>query len=146
MEMIRQIYGVSNRVQARGIEWDQAGALREDQGKVAFSLLWLSLGSSFLVLSHCWPSFSALKSKESSCLQFIGPQFQYETSPSFSIVSFPKLPWTALPLAQFGWCVSQTKNCGQEAEVKVLTGWPPWKPCRWSEGGRETKGYGSTKQ
>lgn len=53
MEMIRQIYGVSNRVQARGIEWDQAGALQEDQGKVAFSLLWLSLGSSFLVLSHC---------------------------------------------------------------------------------------------
>lgn len=45
-----------------------------------------------------------------SFLQVIGPQFQYETNPSFSVVSVPKLALLGLWLAQFCWRMSQTNQ------------------------------------
>lgn len=82
MEVIRWIYAVSNwslgTRQSLRLSWSPGGS--GGPGKFPSSLC-LSLGFCFLVLSHWWPSFSALQNR-AFIFEFIGLQFQKENSPA----------------------------------------------------------------
>lgn len=98
------------------------------------SSLRLSLGSSFHILSHCWPSFSALQNSTTFIFKFIGPQLQKETSPSFRLFQFLNFR-------------GQDSIWPSLVGVYLRTiGWPPWKLYRWSWRDPQIKEYGFTKQ